>query len=93
MKQQHKGLAAGSLGETARKLRHLRFSIGSDLTLKSVVTFEFWMELFLLLVALWIRIYVHYIGMPCLGLPSMLQPSPFFLLFNARCYSEWCCDT
>ena len=57
-----KGMAAGRVSDTARKLRHLWTSVASDFAGSSLLSFEFFVQLVLLLVALWLRIYAHYIG-------------------------------
>jgi len=55
-------MAAGRVSDTARKLRHLWTSVASDFAGSSLLSFEFFVQLVLLLVALWLRIYAHYIG-------------------------------
>lgn len=48
--------------ESLRKLRFLRHELVADLSFGSALTFDFWLQLALLLVALWLRIYLHYLG-------------------------------
>ncbi|OQS06315.1 hypothetical protein THRCLA_01644 [Thraustotheca clavata] len=45
-----------------RKLRYLRQELFADLGFKKSGTLSFWLMICLLLVALWLRIYVHYLG-------------------------------
>lgn len=45
---------------TARYLYH---SVLADMSFGSALKFEFWVQIFLLIVAFWLRIYLHYVGM------------------------------
>jgi hypothetical protein len=61
-KQEGKGLRGARVKESLRKLRFLRHEMVADLNPGSVTSFDFWIQLVLLLVALWLRIYIHYLG-------------------------------
>lgn len=61
-KQEDRGLRGSRVRESLRKLRFLRHELVADLSFGSALTFDFWLQLALLLVALWLRIYLHYLG-------------------------------
>lgn len=61
-KQEDRGLRGARVRESLRKLRFLRHELVADLSFGSALTFDFWLQLALLLVALWLRIYLHYLG-------------------------------
>lgn len=48
--------------EGIRKLRFLQSELVADLHPGSITTFEFWVQAALLIIALWLRIYIHFLG-------------------------------
>ena len=63
-RQKLRGLRGRRVKESKRKMRFLRHEMISDLRLSHWKSFDFWVQLVLLLLAFWTRIYMHYIGMP-----------------------------
>lgn len=61
-KQEGKGLRGARVRESVRKARFLQYELVADLHPGSVFTFDFWIQFVLLLIALWLRIYIHYLG-------------------------------
>lgn len=62
-RQETRGLGRGRpLRESVRKLRYLKHELLSDLTFANWRRFEFWVQLFVFLIALYLRIYLHYLG-------------------------------
>lgn len=61
-KQEGKGLRGARVRESIRKLRFLQYELVADLNPGSVRTFEFWIQFVLLIIAIWLRIYVHFLG-------------------------------
>ncbi|ETW09206.1 hypothetical protein, variant [Aphanomyces invadans] len=48
--------------QTARKLRYLKQELFADMGLNKAGTLQFWLMVIFLCMALWLRLYVHYLG-------------------------------
>ena len=62
LRQEGRGLTGARVTEGVRKLRYLHSELLADLHPGSARTFEFWVQLVLLVAALWLRVYLHYLG-------------------------------
>lgn len=61
VRRQH-AIGEDRMSESVRRLEYLRHEIMVDLGLTQWTTLEFWLVVFTLLVALWLRLYTHYMG-------------------------------
>ncbi|RHY10641.1 hypothetical protein DYB25_004918 [Aphanomyces astaci] len=48
--------------QTARKLRYLKQELFADMGFNKATTMQFWLMVVFLCLALWLRVYVHYLG-------------------------------
>lgn len=61
-RQDNKGVKGRRLPDSARKVRFMTEELVADLAFPSLGNVQFWIQLTLLLLALYFRIYIHYLG-------------------------------
>lgn len=61
-KSEGRGLTGRRLADAVSKLMYFRQELTSDLHWRLAGTFEFWLQAAQLAIALWLRVYLHYLG-------------------------------
>lgn len=61
-RQQGKHLWGRKMPESLRKLKYIKMELAADMAERNWKTVAFWIQLFMLLLALYLRIYIHYLS-------------------------------